>query len=319
MAAAILPYMATAFLLISLNFFLPRALPGNPIQALQDKSTLVDPAVRQEQIAYYGLDRPLLEQFGQYLAELAHGDLGTSIRYNAPVLDVIAARLPWTLLLVSTGLALSSLAGIAGGIHSAWRRGRRADRALLTGYLGLQNVPSFVLAYLLLFLFAVTLGWLPLSGGETPFVDLSLPARALDILDHLVLPAATLALSLVGGKYLLMRNTMLAELGRSYMLLGRAKGLSRRTLKYRHAARNALLPVVTLIGNEFGIMITAAIFIETIFSYPGIGRLSTESLAQRDYPLIAGVFLVFSLIVLGANLAVDLLYLRLDPRTATAR
>lgn len=317
--AAVLPYAATLIVLVSLNFFLPRALPGDPLTSMQDPGSpnfVADQLVRQQLRAYYGLDQPLVAQFGGYLAHLVRGDLGISIRYNEPVAQVIGERLPWTLLLVVTALLISAGAGLLGGIHSAWRRGKASDRTLLAFFLGVRNLPSFFVGYILLLVFSVWLGWFPLSGAQTPFSDLSGLAAVPDIARHLALPAITLALSLIGADYLLMRNSMVAELGQEYMLLGRAKGLKPRRLKYRYAARNALLPVVTQTALQVAVVVTTTVFVETVFAYPGLGRLVSDAVAYRDYPLLEGTFLFFTVVVLLANLAVDLLYIRLDPRTA---
>lgn len=310
-----LGYLVTVAVLVVLSFLLPRVLPGDPLTALQDKDHIPDAATLAREKKYYGLDKPLAAQFGHYLAELGRGDLGTSIQDSRPVLTEIGERLPWTLLLVLTALAIASIAGAAGGIHSAWRRGELSDSVMMTLFLGLDNVPSFVVGYLLLLVFAVILGWLPLAGSQTAFATMSTFGHVGDVLSHLMLPAITLALSMVGGHYLLMRNTMASELGQGYLLLGRAKGLSPRRLKYRYAARNALLPVVTQTGVQLGFLVSSSVLIETVFAYPGLGQLTQHAVAYRDYPLITGTAIVFTLSVLLANLAVDLLYGRLDPRT----
>lgn len=318
-------YAGTFAILLVLNFFLPRLLPGDPIRALADPGAagyVQDAGQRAKLEAYYGLNRPLGDQFVRYLSQLARGDLGTSIQTQEPVLTVIAQRLPWTLLLIASGLALSSLVGVTAGIHSGWRRGCSSDRALLVVVLLARNLPAFFVGTLLLLLFAVTLGWLPLSGATTPFTTMAPLERVGDVISHLVLPAVTLALSLLGSQYLLMRNSMVAELGQGYLLLGRAKGLTGRRLKYRHAARNALLPVVTQMTLELGLAgaaVTNVLLVERVFAYPGVGRLVFDSVASRDYPTIAGSFLVLSVMVLAANMVLDVTYARLDPRTVEAR
>lgn len=313
-------YAVLVVLLVSLNFVLPRALPGEPIAALSDpRSELYvgDDDRRAAVERYYGLDRPATEQYGRYLAGLVRGDLGTSIRYNAPVTEVIASRLPWTLLLLGTALVVAAGVDMLGGIHSAWRRGRRADRRLLTLFLSIENLPVFFLASIAAYVLAVKLGWFPLSGARTPFSQSWGPLRQLaDVAHHLVLPATALTLQLMGFQYLVMRASMVTELGSDHLLLGRAKGLSERVLKYRYAARNALLPSVTVFALQLGFAVTAAIFVETVFAYPGLGSLMVESVAERDYPTMQGCFLVLTVLVVGANLLADIAYRRLDPRTA---
>lgn len=312
-------YAVTVFVLITLNFFLPRAMPGDPITALIDPGAptyVQSDVLRAELEQYYGLDRPLLNQYVSYLGDLAQGDLGTSIRYNRPVTELIKERLPWTLLLIGSGMALAALVGLVAGIHSGWHRGRPVDQGLLTLFLGARNFPVFFLASIALFVFAVKLGWVPLAGARTPFAEMGFLERVGDITHHLVLPASVLATRFVADNYLYMRAAMVGELGSDHLLAGRAKGLREHRLKYRYGARNALLPVVTTIALQPAQTITASIFVETVFAYPGMGRLLFESVGFRDYPTLQGCFLLLTLVVVTANFLVDLVYLRLDPRTA---
>jgi len=312
-------YVLVVFFLVTLNFFLPRALPGDPIAALSDprsETYVGEQATRAKVERYYRLDRPLLKQYGSYLGGLVQGDLGTSIRYNAPVAKLVGERLPWTLLLVGTALALATGVGVLAGVHSGWRRGRAADRRLLAGFLAIDNVPIFFLGSLAAYLFAVKLGWFPLSGARTPFSGYSGLSGALDIAHHLVLPATALALQFATFQYLVMRAAMVGELGSDYLVLGRAKGLGERALKYRYAARNALLPAVTVAGLQIGFAVTASIFIEAIFAYPGVGRLMFDAVGERDYPTMQGCFLVITVLVVSANFLADVAYRRLDPRTS---
>lgn len=311
-------YALVVLVLVSLNFLLPRALPGRPLETLSDprSQTFVgDATTRTALDRYYGLDRPLLAQYGSYMSGLATGDLGTSIRYHTPVAEMIGRRIGWTLLLVGTAVALSTGLGMIAGIRSGWRRGERADRRLVALFLALDNLPAFFLASVLAYVFAVRLGWFPLYGARTPFSESYGPVRAIaDVAHHLVLPVAVLTLQFVTFQYLVMRASMVGELGSDHLMLGRAKGLSEHVLKYRYAARNALLPSVTVATLQIPMAITTAIFVETVFAYPGIGRLMFESVGDRDYPLMQGCFLVLSVGVVSANLLADLLYRRLDPR-----
>ncbi len=316
----VVAYGVTVFLLITVNFFLPRALPGNPIDALVDDaapSRIQDEALRAQLAEYYGLDRPLVEQYGLYLTDLARGNLGVSIRYNVPVADLMKERLPWTLLLVVTSISVAVAVGWLAGIHSAWRRGRAADRGLLTLFVGLHSFPVFFVGSLALFVLSVRLGWFPLAGARTPFLeDASLPARVADIAHHLALPAVVLAGNFVTSQYLNMRASMVGELGADHLLVARAKGLPERWIKYRYAARNALLPAVTITAVHVSFAVTASILVETVFAYEGVGRLVFEAVAYRDYPTLQACFLVLSLVVVSANFLADTLYRRLDPRTA---
>ena len=313
-------YALVVLVLVTLNFWLPRALPGQPIQTLSDprsETFVADAGTRAELERYYGLDQPLPAQYATYIQDLATGDLGTSIRHHAPVADVLGGRIGWTLLLVATALVLGTAVGMLAGVHSGWRRGRPVDRRLVALFLALDNLPSFFLASLAAYVLAVRLGWFPLYGARTPFAESAGPLHELlDVAHHLALPATVLALQFLTFQYLVMRASMVGELGSDYLMLGRAKGMSDRVLKYRYAARNALLPAVTVAALHVPLAVTAAIFVETVFAYPGVGRLLFESVGDRDYPLMQGCFLVLSIGVVGANLLADLLYRRLDPRTA---
>ncbi|RME38370.1 MAG: ABC transporter permease [Thermoflexia bacterium] len=320
MRRAVLSYLVTLWAVLTLNFLLPRLMPGDPLAALLDPSSsdyVFDPEVRAALASYYGLDRPLPEQYVRYLWGAFRGDLGHSIRLNRPVADLIAAHLPWTLLLVGTALLLSSALALLGGTEAAWRRGSRADRVLVATNILLANVPVYFTGMLLILLFGARLRWLPMAGGRTPFARYpSAFAAVLDIGRHLLLPALTLTLAMLGAKFLLLRNTMVTLLGEDFMLVARAKGLPEGRLKWGHAFRNAVLPFVAHLAAHAGMAVTGAVFIETLFDYPGMGRLIFESVTARDYPVIQGVFLVVSVVVLTANLAADLLNARLDPRTS---
>lgn len=319
-AGGLAAYLVTIFALVTLNFLLPRAMPGDPVDALlaQGAPGFVHGQQAVDRLEeYYGLDEPLLEQYGDYLGRLARGDLGRSIVTNAPVVDELAAKLPWTLLLVGGSVVLATVVGLVAGISSGWRRDRPLDRAMMTVLLAVREFPTFLLASLLLFVFAVKLDWLPLFGARTPFSDRwSLLDQAMDVGRHLLLPLLVLSVGLAVGNYLVMRAGMVNELGSDYLLLGRAKGLRPRHLKYRYAARNALLPVVSLTALQLGFALTGDVLVERVFSYPGLGGMLFDAIGQRDYPTIQATFLVISVTVVSANALADLLYRRLDPRTA---
>jgi len=276
------------------------------------------PEFKAQLVERFALDKPLWQQFGAYFLALFQGELGYSYYYNAPVLSVILGCLPWTLLLVGTSLVFSTILGIMLGIESGWRRGSRSDRAMLAGLMSLNGFPDFFLGMLLLIAFGVTLGLFPLAGALTPYSGLSGLALLLDILKHLFLPVAALTLAHLASSYLLTRNTMITVLKEPYMLTARAKGLSQWVLKYRHAGRNSMLPVVTRTGIWIGRVITGALFVELVFAYPGVGSLTYEALLARDYPVIQGVFLMVAISVLVANFLIDLSYPKLDPRVSHA-
>lgn len=304
---------------LTLNFLLPRWLLGDPLAALLDpdsSSYVYNAEVRGALEAYYGLDRPLGEQYADYLAGALSGDLGRSIRLNQPVTGLLREHLPWTLLLTLSALIAASLLGVIAGSEAAWRRRSPVDRLLVVVSVVASNAPVFFTGMILLILFGVELRWLPLAGGRTPFAryDNTL-AQVRDYGAHLLLPALTLTLALVGSKFLLVRNSVIGVLGEDFMLVARAKGLPPRRLKRNHALRNAIVPFVHHLAAHAAFAITGALFIETLFQYPGMGRLIFESVVARDYPVIQGVFLVVSVLVLGANLLADWLTARLDPRT----
>lgn len=315
--AVVASYATAVLLLVTLNFLLPRAMPGDPVEAMLALGTSnpVESDTRQRLEAYYGLDRSLGSQYRSYLSDLVRGDLGLSIRHNLPVTDLLAARMPWTVLLVGSAMAVATLVGLVAGIHSGWRRGSAVDQGLLAGFLAASSIPPFFLGSVAVFFFSVKLGWFPLAGARTTFTTAGPLEQAIDIAHHLVLPASVLSLTFLLTLYLVMRSTMVGELGSDYLLLGRAKGLLERRLKYRYAARNALLPVVTELALLLGVAVPIAIFVEQVFAYPGLGRLLAESAFARDYPTMQGCFLLLSFLVVVLNLVADLLNARLDPRT----
>ncbi|RLC94764.1 MAG: ABC transporter permease [Chloroflexi bacterium] len=314
-------YAIALLLVLAFNFLLPRMMPGDPLMAIYGEEALVQmtPELKANLVERFALDQPMWQQFGAYFGALFRGDLGYSYYYNAPAFEVILGRLPWTLLLVGLSLVLSTLLGIVLGIESGWRRGSKTDRSMLAGLMALNGFPDFFIGMVLLLVFGVTLGIFPLAGALTPYSGLSGGALLLDVLKHLALPLAALTLAHIAGAYLLTRNTMITVVKEPYMLTARAKGLSQRVMKYRHAGRNSMLPVITRTGLWLGRVVTGALFVEIVFSYPGLGYLAYEALLARDYPIIEGVLLVVALFVLVANFLADLSYPKLDPRVSYAR
>jgi peptide/nickel transport system permease protein len=309
-------YLIAMFIILALNFLLPRMMPGDPLMAIYGEEALVQmtPALKAELVERFALDQPWWQQLGAYFLALFQGDLGYSYYYNASVLSVILGRLPWTLLLVGTSLVLSTILGIILGIESGWRHGSKTDRTMLAGLMGLNGFPDFFLGILLLIGFGVTWAIFPLSGAITPYSGFAGAALALDVLHHLFLPVTALVLCHVGVSYLLTRNTMVTVLKEPYMLTARAKGLSNPVMRYRHAGRNALLPVITRTGIQLGRMVTGVLFVEIVFAYPGLGYLTYQALLTRDYPVLQGVLLIVALFVLIANFLVDLSYSKINPR-----
>jgi peptide/nickel transport system permease protein len=312
----VITYVIAFLFILALTFLLPRMMPGDPLMAIYGNDALIamTPELEAHLIERFALDQPLGHQFGAYLLALAQGELGYSYYYNASVSSVVLGRLPWTLLLVGTALIISSLLGIVLGIESGWRRGGRRDKSLLTSLMTVSGFPDFFLGILLLIGFGVTWGIFPLSGAITAYSGLSGIALVADVLRHLFLPVTALVLSHIGASYLLTRNTMVTVLKNPYILLAKAKGLPDSIVRYHHAGRNALLPVITQTGIQLGRLVTGVIFIETVFAYPGLGYLSYNALLARDYPVLQGVLLIVAVSVLVVNFLVDLSYSKLDPR-----
>jgi peptide/nickel transport system permease protein len=316
--ATLASYLATVFVLITFNFALPRLMPGDPIDALMalgSPNFVQDDETRANLEEYYNLDASLPEQYVHYLSGLVQGDIGVSIVSNVAVVDELVPRFGWSLLLIVTAMVISVAIGLPTGVHSGWKRGKKVDRGLLTFFLSVQNLPVFFVGAVVLVVFSAQLGIFPLGGATTPFNEYGGVQLLGDIAHHLTLPALIMGFEFATYEYLVMRSSMVSELGSDYLLAGRAKGLGERRLKYGYAGRNALLPVVTVIGLQFSLAFSSIVFIERIFSYPGVGGYMFEAVGTRDYPAMQGAFLVLTITVLTTNLVVDLLYRRLDPRT----
>jgi len=318
-AGRALQYLIVFAVAVTLNFLLPRFMPGNPLALIAGVDVgLLTPDQRQQIIASSGLDQPLIAQYFAYWGDLFRLDFGFSYRQSRPIIDMIAERLPWTLLITGASLLVSAVIGIMLGAASAWRRGRASDVGTLSFMIALESLPSFWLGMLLVSIFAVQLGWLPSFGAITPAGRLEGMDAVLDVVRHAVLPVLTLAVLSIPGIYLTMRYSTLSVLGEDFIRTARAKGASERRVLFRHVARNALAPVVTVLALRLGYAFGGTVVIETVFSYPGLGRLVFESVSGRDYPVMQATFLVFTVAVLLANLLADLLYPLLDPRTRTA-
>lgn len=310
----VLQYTLVLAVAISVNFMLPRVAPGDPLDYLMgDASFQLKPEDRKQILAQFGLDKSNPGQFRDYIGGLFTGDLGTSVRFGQPVTDVILDKLPWTLLLVGTSIVLSSLIGTALGVVAAWKRGQRSDIGALCVVMFLDSTPVFWLGMVLLGLFAVELGWLPIFGAQAIGNQGGLAFTG-DVLKRLILPVSTLTLSTLGGTFLVTRYSMVTQMREDYLLLAEASGLSERRIVFGHALRNSLLPVTTVIMLNVGFLLGGATVVETVFSYPGIGRLIYEGVLARDYPLLQGTFLLLAVGVILSNLIADLLYPVLDPR-----
>jgi peptide/nickel transport system permease protein len=305
-----------AFVLV-FNFFLFRVIGGDPARTLL-RNKLVSPEVVANLRKDLGLDKPLVQQFGLYVEDTLTGNLGLSYSTRRPVSEVIGERIKWTVLLIGVSTAASIVIGMLVGIYGAWRRGSAFDVGSLGISLILYSMPEFWLGIMLLILFASTLGIFPTRGVVTPGANLTGFDYIADVANHMFLPALTLTLAYIGEFALVMRSSLLDVMGEDYMQTARAKGLRDRLVRTKHAVPNALLPTVTLIALNIGFIIGGAITVETVFSWPGLGLLSYDALTAPDYPLLQGLFLLFSGAVIVANLIADILYGYLDPRVRRA-
>ena len=312
----------TLVVILIFNFFLFRVWsPGDPVTFLtRGQGANISTQERAALIHEYGLDKPVFGQFLEYLKDTAVGKLGVSSFYQGETVRSVFLRfLPPTLLLVGISTTLSMIIGVWMGIRSGWRRGSPFDRFSMFFSLILYSMPEFWLGMLLLLLFSTALGWFPVGGRvSTNVSSLSTFGYIADVANHLFLPALTLTLGYLGEFYLLMRSSLLDVLGEDYITTARAKGVLERNVLNRHAVRNALLPTVTLIALSFGYVIGGAITVEVVFSYQGIGLLTYTAIVAKDYWLLQGLFLFFSLAVISFNLISDLVYAYLDPRVREA-
>jgi len=286
------------WLVVSVVFLLIHLVPGDPIQQMLGEGAPASDVAATRHA--YGLDIPLCQQYLRYWKGVLHGDLGQSIRYGEGVTHLIAQRYPFTLQLTLASLLVAILISIPAGVRSAQRRGRWDDKLLSVVSLFGLSFPNFALGPILILFFAVKLGWLPVSGTGT--------------LAHLVLPAITMGAAMAAILTRMVRTSMLEELGQDYIRTARAKGLSERAVVYRHALRNAMLPVLTVMGLQFGALLAGAIVTETIFSWPGIGRLTIQAIGNRDYYLVQGCILAIGLTYVLVNFFTDLLYSVANPR-----
>jgi len=302
--------LLTIWFAVTVTFLLLRLLPGDP--ALAIASPNMTPATREVLLQQYGLDKPLIVQYGIYLWQILHGNLGISFTQSIPVVDVLMQRLPWTLLLTGTALVATVIVGIPLGVLAASHRGGLIDR--LVQIVGVTGQSIFVpsIGIFLLFMFGLVLGWLPIGGAY----DENVYGLAWygSVAAHLVLPALSLMLVQLGSYVLTMRSTLIEALGEDYIVLARANGLSYRRVLWKHALRNALLPTTTLIGLQLGFLIGGAVLTETVFAYPGIGRGIYEAVTQLDFPVLQGAFLFLAITVVVANMLTDIVYGFLDPR-----
>ena len=286
------------WLVVSLVFLLIHLVPGDPVQQmLGEGATTTDIAALRHA---YGLDIPLPLQYLHYWRGVLHGDLGRSLRLNTSVTHLVFSRYPYTMELAIPAILFAILLSLPAGIASALHRARWQDRSLSVVSLFGLSFPSFALGPILILIFGIEFGWLPVSGTGS--------------LAHLVLPVITLGSGLAAILTRMVRTTMLEELGQDYIRTARAKGLSERAVVYRHALPNAMIPLLTVLGLQFGTLLAGAIVTETIFSWPGLGRLTVSAISNRDYPLVQGCILTIGLTYVLVNLLTDVLYGVVNPR-----
>ncbi|HEV2488636.1 MAG TPA: nickel ABC transporter permease [Candidatus Acidoferrales bacterium] len=299
-------YIGTRFLLslpalwliLTMVFLLAHIVPGDPVQQMLGEGATASDLTQLRHAL--GLDLPLPAQYGKYLAGVVGGNLGESFRFQQPVTRVVLEHYPATLELAIAALIVCCGIGIPAGIVAAQKRGRPADHAIgFVTLLGL-SVPNFALGPLLILIFSVMIGWLPVSGRGG--------------FSHLILPAITLGAALAAILTRMVRTSVLEQLGSDYVRTARAKGLTERAVLLRHAFRNALIPILTILGLQFGTLLAGTIVTETIFSWPGIGRLAVQAIEARDYPLLQGCILLIAVSYVLVNLLTDLVYAFADPR-----
>lgn len=286
------------WLILTMIFLLIHIVPGDPVlQMLGEDARAEDLAQLRHSL---GLDQPLGAQYVHYLEGLARGDWGQSLRYSAPVRPIVLERFPATLELSLAALAVCLAIAVPVGVFSARRRGSKSDRAASFFTLLGLSVPNFALGPILILVFSIEIGWLPVSGRGG--------------IGHLILPAATLGAALAAILARMVRGSMIEELSSDYVRTARAKGITETAVLFRHAFPNALIPVITIVGLQFGSLLAGTIVTETIFSWPGIGRLAVQAISARDYPLLQGCILIIAVSYVAVNLLTDLVYAMVDPR-----
>lgn len=313
----VLRRLAGSFLLlvavIAVTFALIRLAPGDTVVTLAGSGG-GDPELLAQLREQLGLNRSLPEQLSSYVVGVFRGDLGFSVVRASPVRDLLLERLPATVLLVGTAISFSTIGGVLLGMAAAIRQGTRMDTAISVGSLVVYSLPVFWLGQLAVSFFAIRLGWLPTGGMTSIATSPSGIGRLVDLGRHLILPAGLLGLLYIGLVVRVTRTAMIDVLREDYITAARGRGLSMGRVLFRHALRNALRPVLTVVTNQLGVMLTAAVLVETVFSWPGLGRLLLDSVLSRDNPTIVGLLLFSSIGVLVANVAADALYAVIDPQ-----
>jgi len=313
-------YLVTAWAAVTLNFVIPRLMPGNPAEILLARfQGRLSPKALASLTMLFGLNThaSLLQQYFQYWGQLFSNNLGISFSFfPEPVSTIIGQTMPWTVILIGVSTVVSFFIGTLAGVIIAWRRGSRWDALLPPVTTFLASVPYFWLGILCVFFLGDTLHWFPASGGYALSTSPGFSAAFVgSAIYHAILPAVTIVVSSVAGWLLGMRNMMVTTLAEDYVVMAEAKGLTSRRIMYAYAARNAVLPSLASFAMSMGFVVSGAILVEIVFSYPGIGYVLYQAVSNEDFPLMEGVFLVITLAVLVANLFADVIYLIVDPRT----
>ena len=308
----------TVVLIVIVNFLVLHLTPGDIVDVLAGEAGAATPEYVAMLRQRFGLDRPLVVQLGSYVWGVLTLDLGFSFRHNMPVAQLILQRLPATLVLMTVSIGLAITLGVLLGAVAARHVNRPVDGAIAILALLSYATPTFWIGLMLIVLFSVKLGWLPTGGMMTIGANLTWGGRVLDVAHHLALPAASLTLFYAALYTRLMRATMLEVYGQDYVRTAHAKGLAESRVTYHHVLRNALLPLVTMVGVQVGSLLGGSVLVESVFSWPGLGRLAFEAVQQRDYNVLLGILFMSSLLVIAVNLVVDLVYALLDPRIELA-
>jgi peptide/nickel transport system permease protein len=309
----VLGSLLTLVFVLIFNFFLFRVVQTDPVASMF-RGRNVPQSVLDDLRASFGLDQPISTQFLLYLKETAQLNFGISYQSRQAVWDDIVVAIPPTVALVGLSAVLSAVIGTIGGVIAAWRRNTWKDHTITSGTMVFYSMPDFWLGMILLVVFAVTLGWFPVGGMTDPGSNETGLALLLDELHHLFLPALTLTLAYLGEYTLVTRSSLLDVMGEDYLTVARAKGLRDVVVRNRHAVPNALLPVVTLTAINFGFVLSGAIAVEAVYSWPGLGKATADAIRGPDLPMLQGLFLLFSAAVIVFNLIADLAYVWLDPR-----
>lgn len=312
----ILQAISLVLIVVIISFVLIHLAPGDPAIYLASEVATFEQieAIRKQ----YGLDKPLYEQLCIYILNMFQGNLGISLIYNTPVLELIFRRIPATVILVLGGQLFGTTLGILVGVYAAKKYGSKVDLTLWMVSLALYSAPVFIMGLVYIYVFAVNLRWFPISGMMDITANYTGLRRSLDYLHHAILPILSLGLFWYAQTHGIVRSSLVEVMHEDYITAARVKGLDERTILYKHALRNALLPTITLIGIRFGFMFGGALMTETIFGWQGMGLLTYDAIQGRDYPLLMGIFIIVSISVVIATLVVDVIYALIDPRVRLA-